>query len=44
MTTLTEMGEASELIADKYDLTREDLDQYALMSHQRAFESVKFLQ
>jgi acetyl-CoA C-acetyltransferase len=30
------MGETAENVADKYDITREDMDRYALQSHQRA--------
>ena len=30
------MGETAENVADKYDITREEMDQYALQSHMRA--------
>jgi acetyl-CoA C-acetyltransferase len=30
------MGETAENVADKYDITREEMDRYALNSHQRA--------
>ena len=30
------MGETAENVADKYGITREEMDQYALQSHMRA--------
>ena len=33
---LTSQGEAAERIADRWDLTRDDLDDYAMESHRRA--------
>ncbi|MFN8228119.1 MAG: acetyl-CoA C-acetyltransferase [Mycobacterium sp.] len=31
----------SELIAEKWDLSREDMEKYSLRSHERAFEAIK---
>ena len=33
---LTSQGQAAEMLCDRWDLRREDLDEYALESHQRA--------
>ena len=35
------MGETAENVADKYDITREEMDQYALQSHMRAVTAGK---
>ena len=33
------MGETAENVADKYDVSREEMDRYALQSHQRAVQA-----
>ncbi|MRR14590.1 acetyl-CoA C-acyltransferase, partial [archaeon] len=35
------MGSSNELCVEKYNVSREDQDRYALQSHQRALESIK---
>jgi acetyl-CoA C-acetyltransferase len=35
------MGETAENVADKYDITREEMDQYAVQSHMRAVTAGK---
>ncbi|UCF69027.1 MAG: acetyl-CoA C-acyltransferase, partial [Acidobacteriota bacterium] len=35
------MGETAEMVADKYDVTREQMDEWALMSHQRAVAAIE---
>ncbi len=35
------MGMTGEIVADKYNVTREDADKLALRSHQKAFEAIK---
>lgn len=35
------MGNAAELVADAMDITREEMDQFALRSHQRAIQAIK---
>ena len=35
------MGQTAENVADKYDVTREEMDQYALQSHSRAVQAGK---
>jgi acetyl-CoA C-acetyltransferase len=35
------MGETAENVADKYDITREEMDRYALQSQRRAVEATK---
>jgi acetyl-CoA C-acetyltransferase len=34
------MGDTAELVADKYSVTREQMDEWALLSHQRACTSI----
>ncbi len=38
---LIHQGESAEKIADKYGLTREELDEFALRSHEKAAQAVK---
>ena len=33
------MGETAENVADKYDITREEMDRYALQSQRRAVQA-----
>jgi len=35
------MGNTGEIIAEKYNITREDADKFALRSHQKAMEAIK---
>jgi len=35
------MGVTAENVADKYDVTREEMDRYALQSHQRAVQATR---
>ena len=35
------MGNTGEIIAEKYNVTREDADKFALRSHQKAMEAIK---
>ena len=35
------MGNAAELVADAMNITREEMDQFALRSHQRAIQAIK---
>jgi acetyl-CoA C-acetyltransferase len=35
------MGETAENVADKYDITREEMDRYALQSHRRAVQATQ---
>ncbi|MFQ5978000.1 MAG: thiolase family protein [Candidatus Heimdallarchaeota archaeon] len=34
-------GESAELVAEKYDLSREDMDKFSLWSHQKATEAMR---
>ena len=34
-------GESAELVADKYDLTRDDMDRFGLWSHQKATKAMR---
>lgn len=38
---MTPQGVSAELVADKYDLTREDMDKFGLWSHQKATKAMR---